>query len=89
MLFVDYSSTFNTIVPSKLMNKLRTMGLNISLCNWVLYFLTVHPQVNRVGKNTSATLILNIGAPQACVLSPLLQSQFTHNCVAKQIQHHH
>jgi hypothetical protein len=26
MLFIDYSSAFNTIVPSKLINKLRTNG---------------------------------------------------------------
>ena len=30
MLFIDYSSVFNTIVPSKLINKLRTLGLNTS-----------------------------------------------------------
>ena len=30
MLFIDYSSAFNTIVPSKLINKLRTLGLNAS-----------------------------------------------------------
>ena len=47
MLFIDYSSAFNTIVP------------------------------------TSATLILNTGASQGCVLSPLLYSLFTHNCAAK------
>ena len=31
MLFIDYSSAFNTIEPSKLINKLRTLGLNTSL----------------------------------------------------------
>jgi hypothetical protein len=36
MLFIDYSSTFNTIVPSKLVTKLRTPVLNTSLCNWNL-----------------------------------------------------
>ena len=29
-----------TIVPSKLIPKLRSLGLNISLCNWILDFLT-------------------------------------------------
>ena len=51
MLFIDYSSAFNTIVLSKLITKLRTLGLNTSLD-----FLTGHPQVVRVGCNTSATL---------------------------------
>ena len=86
MLLIDYSSTFNTIVPSKLITKIRTLGLNTSLCNWFLDFLIGRPEMGRVGNNTSATLILNTGAPQGCVLSTLLYSQFTHDCVAK---HHH
>ena len=83
MLSIDYSSAFNTIVPSKLITKLRILGLNTSLCNWILDFLTGRPQVVRVGNNTSATLILNTGAPQGCVLSPLLYSLFTPDCVAR------
>ena len=78
MLFINYSSVFNTIVPTKLITKLRTQGLNTSLCNWILKGC---PQVVN---NTSAAMILNTGAPQGCVLSPLLYSQFTHNCMAKQ-----
>ena len=39
MLFIDYSSAFNTMVPSKFITKLRTLGLNTSLCNWILGFL--------------------------------------------------
>ena len=83
MLFIDCSSAFNTIVPSKIIAKLRTLGLNTSLCNWILDFLMGRPQVERVGKNTSATLILNTRAPQECVLSPLLYSLFTRDCMAK------
>jgi hypothetical protein len=33
-------------------------------------FLTGRPHMVRVGNNTSATLILNTGAPQWCVLVP-------------------
>jgi gmma-aminobutyric acid receptor subunit gamma/cGMP-dependent protein kinase 2 len=83
MLFIDDSSLFNTIVPSKLINKLRTLGLNISLCNWILDFLMGRPPLVRVGNNTSATLILNMGAPHGYVLSPLLYSLFTHDCTAR------
>ena len=58
------------------------MGLDPSLCSWVLDFLTGRPQVVRVGNNISTPLILNNVAPQGCVLSPLLYSLFTHDCVA-------
>ena len=37
----------------------------------------------RVENNTSATLILNTGAPQGCVLRPLLYSLFTPACTAR------
>ncbi|KAI3355190.1 hypothetical protein L3Q82_018046, partial [Scortum barcoo] len=40
MLFIAYSSAFNTIVPSKLVTKLRGLGLNSALCVWILNFLT-------------------------------------------------
>uniref|UniRef100_A0A673Y8U9 Reverse transcriptase domain-containing protein n=1 Tax=Salmo trutta TaxID=8032 RepID=A0A673Y8U9_SALTR len=80
ILFIDYNSGFNTIVPSKLITKLKTLGLKTSLCNWILNFLPGRPQVVRGGNNTSTTLILNTGAPQGCMLSPVLYSLFTHDC---------
>ena len=33
MLFIDYSSAFNTIVSSKIITKLRTLGLKTFLYN--------------------------------------------------------
>jgi hypothetical protein len=67
-LFIDYSSAFNTIVPSQLITKLRTLGLNTSLCNWILDFLMIRRQVVSIGNNTSAMLILNTD-PLRCVCS--------------------
>jgi hypothetical protein len=61
ILFIDYSSVFNTIVPTKLIIKLRNLGLNTSLCKWILDFLMVvrvgKGKVVRVGNNMSAPLI--------------------------------
>ncbi len=82
LLFIDYSSAFNTIVPTKLAVKLSDLGLNTSLCDWIQDFLTARPQVVKVGQFTSNSITLNIGAPQSCVLSPLLYSLHTHDCVS-------
>ncbi len=47
LLFIDYSSAFNTIVPIKLASKLTDLGLNSSLCDWIQDFLTGRPQVDQ------------------------------------------
>ncbi len=84
LLFIDYSAAFNTIVPIKLASKLTDLGLNFSLCDWIQDFLTGRPQVVKVGQFTSNSITLNVGAPQGCVLSPLLYSRYTHDCVSNQ-----
>ncbi len=43
MLFIDFSSAFNTIMPSRLITKFSDLGINTSLCNWILDFLTNRP----------------------------------------------
>ncbi len=82
LLFIDYSSAFNTIVPTKLAVKLSDLGLNTSLCDWIQDFLTGRPQVVKVSQFTSNSITLNVGAPPGCVLSPLLYSLYTHDCVS-------
>ncbi len=82
LLFIDYSSAFNTIVPIKLAFKLTDLDLNSSLCDWIQDFLTGRPQVVKVSQFTSNSITLNIGAPQGCVLSLLLYSLYTHGCVS-------
>ncbi|KAK1797886.1 hypothetical protein P4O66_008233, partial [Electrophorus voltai] len=82
MLFVDYSSAFNTIIPSLLTTKLEDLGLHTSLCDWISNFLTDRPQSVRVGNCASSTLSLSTGAPQGCVLSPLLYLLYTYDCTA-------
>ncbi|KAK3547213.1 hypothetical protein QTP86_017580, partial [Hemibagrus guttatus] len=82
MLFSDYSSVFNTIIPSTLTTKLEHLGLSPSLCQWTSNFLTGRPQAVKMGRHVSASLTLSTGAPQGCVLSPLLYSLYTYDCVA-------
>ena len=80
MLFIDFSSAFNTIVPKQLLCKLDQLGLNTSLCNWLLDFLSERPQAVRVSNNSSSSITLSTGAPQGCVFSPLLFTLPTHDC---------
>ena len=81
ILFLDFSSAFNTIVPQRLYDKLlNTFCVDQNMCNWVLDFLLNRSQVVRVGGLTSGKLVLNTGAPQGCVLSPLLFTLFTNDC---------
>ncbi len=54
ILFIDFSSAFNTIIPQQLIHKLNLLGLNTSLCNWILYFLTARPQSVRVAATPPA-----------------------------------
>ena len=82
VLFIDYSSAFNTIIPIKLHDKLVNMGIDTSLCQWLFDFLINRPQVVRVGTCLSHSAILNTGAPQGCVLSPLLFTLFTNDCIS-------
>ncbi len=74
LLFINYSSAFNTIVPIKLAVKLTDLGLNSSHCDWIQDFLTGRPQVVKMGQFISNSITLNIGAPQGCPKPPALLS---------------
>ncbi|KAI5611082.1 gastrula zinc finger protein XlCGF28.1-like [Silurus asotus] len=81
-------SAFNTIIPQHLIEKLNLLGLNTSLCNWILDFLTGRPQAVRIGNSISSTTTLSTGAPQGCVLSPLLFTLLTHDCAPTHSSNH-
>lgn len=75
MLYIDFSSAFNTIIPQHLIGKLSLLGLNTSLCNWILDFLTERPQAVRIGNYTSSTTTLSTGAPPGmCAQSPAVHA---------------
>ncbi len=82
MLFIDFSSTFNTIIPHKLVCKLSNLGIDAALCAWIMDPLTNRPQNAKIGDCTSSTSFVNTGVPQGCVLSPVIFTVFTHDCAA-------
>eukprot|EP00061_Rhincodon_typus_P008454 g31066.t1 len=58
ILLIDYSSTFNTIVPSRLMSKLGDLSLRSAFATWFLTILTHRLQSVRIGTCTSSTTTL-------------------------------
>ena len=88
LLFIDFSSAFNTIIPQQLVEKLRLLNVDSGTCTWILNFLSQRQQRVRVGSQTSRTITVSTGSPQGCVLSPLLFSLLTHDCTAKFISNH-
>ncbi len=83
ILFVDFSSAFNTIMPDLLSDKLTELSVPTSICQWITSFLTDRQQLVRLGKLTTRTLNISTGAPQGCVLSSLLYSLYTNDCTSK------
>ncbi|KAL0153421.1 hypothetical protein M9458_051259 [Cirrhinus mrigala] len=83
ILFVDFSSAFNTIIPDILQIKLSQLSVPTSICQWITSFLTDRQQLVRLGKLTSGTRTISTGTPQGCVLSPLLFSLYTNDCTSK------
>jgi hypothetical protein len=78
-LFIDYSSAFNTIQPHLLISKLSTMQVPAYLQLWILDYLTRRPQYVRTKLELSDMLTLNTGAPQGCVMSPVLFVLYTND----------
>ncbi len=83
ILFVDFSLAFNTIIPTLIQTKLTQLSVPSSICQWITSFLTERQQLVRLGKFKSNSCSTNTGAPQGCVLSPLLFSLYTNNCTSK------
>ncbi|KAI2644956.1 putative RNA-directed DNA polymerase from transposon BS [Labeo rohita] len=83
ILFVDFSSAFNTIIPTPLQSKLIQLSVPSSICQWITSFLTDSQQLVRLEKFTFNSRTTNTGTPQGCVLSPLLFSLYINNCTSK------
>ena len=80
MLFIDFSSAFNTITPDILIPKLINLGLPPPTCSLIKDFLVNRPQQVKLGPHLSSSRTLSTGSLQGCVLSPLLYSLYTSDC---------
>ncbi|KAJ0006221.1 hypothetical protein NQD34_013494 [Periophthalmus magnuspinnatus] len=57
ILFVDFSSAFNTILPALLQDKLAQLNVPDSTCRWITDFLMDRTQCVRLGKKWTLGLL--------------------------------
>jgi len=69
-LFIDFTSDFNSMQIHTLLQRLIDIGVNGGI-------ISDRPQQVLVNNNRSDILVLNTGAPQGTILSPLLFSIYT------------
>ena len=77
ILFMDVSSALNSIQSHLLLKWLLELQANSSLVLWIRSFLCDRPQRVSVRGCFSDELVRNTGAPQGCVLSPVLFSIYS------------
>lgn len=84
LLFIDFSSAFNSIQPHKLLEKLINLRVNPFIINWYYSFLTNRIQQVKFNSVLSDVAVNSTGAPQGCVSSPLLFTLYTNDCISQQ-----
>ena len=71
-LLLDFSKAFDWINHKVLIKKMRQLGIDESIVNWLIDFLTGRIQRVRLCRVTSDWSATNGGVPQGTVLGPLL-----------------
>lgn len=79
ILFMDFSSAFNTVHIYTLLQHLVELQVHPTLILWIKNFLQDRPQQVCVNGFNSRKQLLNTGLPQGCVLSPVLFYVYTNN----------
>lgn len=82
ILFVDYSSSFNGIIPLYSPISCWSQDRSQIICQCISNFLIYRSQTVQLGKHASSSLTLGTGAPKGCVLRPLPYSLYTYDCMA-------
>ena len=80
ILFIDFSSAFNTIQVHIMLDCLINLKVNPNIILWIYHFLSHRQQYVKFNNTLSDTVYTETGAPQGCVLSPLLFTLYTNSC---------
>ena len=89
ILFVDFSSAFNTIQPHLVIRKLIDIGVGKQFVMLIHSFFTNRSQYVNVSDVCSSHVSISTGAPQGCVLSPFLYTMYTNSCRSAYLNNHY
>ncbi len=79
ILFVDFSSAFNSMKTHLLLKRQVDLNINQGLVLWIRNIISCRPQRVCVRGVMSDVLTVSNGCPQGCVLSPVLFAIFTND----------
>ena len=80
IIFIDFSSAFNTIQPHVLAHKLTQAGVIAKLVLWIVNFLVERRQKVHFQNSVSSSMTTSTGSLQGTVLSPFLFTLYTNDC---------
>lgn len=77
MMFLDFTSAFNTIQPLILTENLKKMGEDSIFISWIHNYMTERLLYVRLGVSVSRTMVSIFGTPHGTVLSPFFSTLYT------------